>query len=402
MELKQINILIVDDEEAYYSSLGTLIDEGLNFDNPIYSVKQKAKITYAIKAEEALALVSQIKFDLILLDINLKDTDPIKDGFYVCSKLKADANYNSIPIIFITNSPRTETNTINKCYENGGQDYITKDSSDDEIIARIKCQIEIRLARAKIEKQNEDITDSIRYAKRIQTAILPPQRIVKQYLEHSFIFYEPKDIVAGDFYWMETINDLVIFAACDCTGHGVPGAMVSVVCHNALFRATHEFELKKPSEILDKVEEIVTEYFKNSDDRIMDGMDISLCSYNNGAKILEWAGANNPLWIIRNSELIETKANKQPIGINDMNQPFTNHTFQLFDGDCIYLFTDGFADQFGGSNEKKFMTKKFKETLIRNSSLPMADQGIELEKVFNDWKGKEEQVDDVLVIGVRI
>jgi hypothetical protein len=183
---------------------------------------------------------------------------------------------------------------------------------------------EVVLQNEKIEQKNKDLTDSIEYALRIQTAILPPHKIVRQYLENSFILYKPKDIVAGDFYWMETKDNLVLFAACDCTGHGVPGAMVSVVCHNALNRAVKEFGLTEPATILDKTAEIVIENFSKSEEDIKDGMDISLCSYNAKTKTIQWAGANNPLWLLQNGELIETKADKQPIGMNEDSKLFAN------------------------------------------------------------------------------
>ena len=254
-----------------------------------------------------------------------------------------------------------------------------------------------------VEEKNREILDSIEYALRIQTAILPPQKIVKHYLENSFILYKPKDIVAGDFYWMETFEDLILFAACDCTGHGVPGAMVSVVCHNALNRAVREFGLKQPSKILDKTAEIVIESFSKSEEEIKDGMDISLCAYNIKTKQLEWSGANNPLWLLQNGELIETKADKQPIGMNENWKPFTNHQFTLNIGDVIYLFTDGYADQFGGEAGKKKLTKKrFKEQVLSIQNLSMQEQGITLDKFIVEYKKEIEQIDDILVMGVKV
>ena len=276
-----------------------------------------------------------------------------------------------------------------------------------------------------VEEKQREILDSIEYALRIQTAILPPTRIVKQYLENSFILYKPKDIVAGDFYWMETINDLVLFAACDCTGHGVPGAMVSVVCHNALNRAVREFGLTEPAKILDKTAEIVIENFSKSEEDIKDGMDISLVSLkysSQNSKIeIEWAGANNPLWIVKrvesgewkadsnsqfstlNYQLIETKADKQPIGMNEDSKPFTNHTFTLNSGDTIYLFTDGFADQFGGdTGEKKLTRKRFKELLLSIQNKPLAEQCIASDNFIVDYRKQVEQIDDILVMGVRV
>jgi serine phosphatase RsbU (regulator of sigma subunit) len=253
-----------------------------------------------------------------------------------------------------------------------------------------------------VEEKNREILDSIEYALRIQTAILPPQKIVKQYLENSFIIYKPKDIVAGDFYWMETINDLVLFAACDCTGHGVPGAMVSVVCHNALNRAVREFGLTTPAYILDKTAEIVLENFSKSEEEIQDGMDISICSLNIKTNTLEWAGANNSLILINNGQLIETKADKQCIGYNDNVKPFTNHQFKLQPDTNIYLFTDGFADQFGGQPERKLTKNRFRELLLSVQNLTIQQQAIELDNFITNYKQKIEQTDDILVIGVKV
>ncbi len=253
-----------------------------------------------------------------------------------------------------------------------------------------------------VEEKNREILDSIEYALRIQTAILPPAKIVKQYLENSFILYKPKDIVAGDFYWMESINDVVLFAACDCTGHGVPGAMVSVVCHNALNRAVREFGLTQPAAILDKTTEIVLENFAKSEEEIQDGMDISICALNTKTRKLEWAGANNSLIFINNGQLFETKADKQCIGYNDEITAFTNHEFKIASDTIIYLFTDGFADQFGGQPERKLTKKKFKELLMSIHKLSIQQQSIELDKFITNYKINTEQTDDILVIGVRI
>jgi serine phosphatase RsbU (regulator of sigma subunit) len=254
-----------------------------------------------------------------------------------------------------------------------------------------------------VEEKNREITQSIEYALRIQTAILPPQKIVRQYLENSFILYKPKDIVAGDFYWMENVGDFVLFAACDCTGHGVPGAMVSVVCHNALNRAVREFGLIQPAAILDKTAEIVIENFSKSEEKIKDGMDISLCAYNVKTKIIQWAGANNPLWLIQNGKLIETKADKQPIGMSEDSKPFTNNTFTLQTDETIYLFTDGFADQFGGQTGHKKLTKKrFKDLILSIQNKTMKEQGIELDKFIIEYRKQIEQIDDILVMGVKV
>lgn len=254
-----------------------------------------------------------------------------------------------------------------------------------------------------VEEKNKEITDSINYARRLQDAILPPLDFMNAYLKKCFVYYKPKDIVAGDFYWMEAINsDTVLIAAADSTGHGVPGAMVSVVCSNALNRAVKEFKLTKPADILNKTRELVLETFEKSDKDVKDGMDISLASLSLSSLQLQWAGANNPLWYINHNELKEITANKQPIGKVDNPVPFTNHTMQLSAGDMIYLITDGYADQFGGEKGKKFKYKQLKEVLMSiHTQEPLQQQNI-LDKTFNNWKGLLEQVDDVTIIGIKI
>jgi serine phosphatase RsbU (regulator of sigma subunit) len=255
-----------------------------------------------------------------------------------------------------------------------------------------------------VEEKNREILDSITYAKRIQSAILPPPRVVKAFLKNSFILYLPKDIVAGDFYWMDGIDESVYFAACDCTGHGVPGAMVSVVCNTALNRSLHEFELREPGKIFDKTRELVLDNFARSDEEVKDGMDASLCVLNIQNGILQWSGANNPLWIYRaaTKEIEETKADKQPIGKSDDPKPFATREFQLNPGDIIYLFTDGYADQFGGEKGKKLTRAKFREFLLSISTLEMDQQREALLKFHDEYRGNQEQIDDICVMGVRV
>jgi serine phosphatase RsbU (regulator of sigma subunit)/Tfp pilus assembly protein PilF len=257
-----------------------------------------------------------------------------------------------------------------------------------------------------IEEKQTEILSSISYAKRLQEAILPPHSMVDKYLADSFIFYRPKDIVAGDFYWMEIVQpdgeELVLFAAADCTGHGVPGAMVSMVCSNALNRTVKEFGISEPGKILDKVRELVTETFERSENEVKDGMDISLCSLNSRTKELKWAGANNPLWIVRNNTLIDVKPTKQSIGKVDRPVSYSTETIQLQAGDTLYIFTDGYADQFGGEKGKKFKYSKLQELFLSISGLTSQEQTESLEKHLNDWKGRLEQVDDILIIGLKL
>lgn len=256
-----------------------------------------------------------------------------------------------------------------------------------------------------IEEKNKEVMDSIHYAKRLQKAILPTSQYIYENLRDSFILFRPKDIVSGDFYWMTNIGDQIFVAAVDCTGHGVPGAMVSIVGANGLNRCVKEFNLTHPSDILDKLRELVIETFNASHgDEVKDGMDIALVSFNKKTKKLEYSGANNPLWIAhyQSKEMEVIKADKQPIGKFDHAVPFTNHEVQLSEGDCIYIFTDGYADQFGGTKGKKLKYKPFQEMLIKHMHMPMHEQKEIVEDTFVEWMSEFEQVDDVCVIGVRL
>lgn len=269
---------------------------------------------------------------------------------------------------------------------------------DNVLISEQKAEVEHQ--KEIVEEQKQEIVDSITYAKRIQEAILPPDRLVKEYLSNSFVLYKPKDIVAGDFYWMESADGMTIFAAADCTGHGVPGAMVSVVCHNAMNRSVREFGLREPGKILDKTRELVVTTFEKSEEDVKDGMDVALCALKGNT--LMYAGANNPLWIIREGEVLETKATKQAVGLVDEPKPFETHTFELLPGDTFYTFSDGFVDQFGGEKGKKFKARAFKELLISIQPEPLERQRDLIDQAFEAWRGDLEQVDDVCVIGVRI
>ncbi len=280
-----------------------------------------------------------------------------------------------------------------------------------EVKLRVVAEEKLIETLNEVEEKQREITDSINYAKRIQEAILPSFDFIKTHLPDSFIYYQPKDIVAGDFYWAEKVGSSFFIAAADCTGHGVPGALVSVVCCNALNRTVNEFKLSEPGEILDKTRELVLESFSKSGGDIKDGMDISLISIHENT--VKWAGANNPLWYIvspfeggdrRSGDVVlkEIKANKQPIGKTDNPEPFTTHTIELKKGDSLYLFTDGFADQFGGPKGKKFKYKQLEELLISTNQLSVSSQHEALKNALKNWMGNLEQVDDICIIGIRV
>lgn len=268
--------------------------------------------------------------------------------------------------------------------------------------------LELKEEKQKVEHAHKEIKDSINYAKRIQEAILPLKETINLYLKDYFILYKPKDIVAGDFYWFYPLpkENSVLIAAVDCTGHGVPGAFMSMIGNEQLTKILNEKNITQPDEILNELHKGIRAALKQdlSHAETRDGMDLALCKYDYRDKKLWYSGANRPLWIIRNKELIEIKANKQPIGglDGDYRTPFTNNEIQLQKGDSIYVFTDGYADQFGGQKGKKFMLKNFEKLLLEVNELAMDRQCTELDNRIENWKGQIEQVDDILVIGIKV
>jgi len=273
---------------------------------------------------------------------------------------------------------------------------------------------EVTEQKAIIEAKNHDITDSIKYAKNIQEALLPPLQNLHKELKEAFVLYLPKDIVSGDFYWFAKRNKKRFIASVDCTGHGVPGAFMSIIGNTLLNEIVTEKNITSPAEILNELHLGVKTALKqsgNSENERRDGMDIALCSLNEEGTILEYAGANRPLWIFRKNKNGEEafeiiKANKFPIGglemENEVKRTFTNHSISIEKGDTIYLFSDGYADQFGGSKGKKFMVGNMQKLVSDIYHKPIKEQEQLLLKNFLDWKGELEQVDDVLVIGFKI
>lgn len=265
---------------------------------------------------------------------------------------------------------------------------------------------EIDKQKEQIEEYFVQVTDSIKYAQKIQEAILPPESYVRRLLPDSFILYKPKDIVSGDFYWLGESDERVFFAAVDCTGHGVPGAFMSIVGYNQLKQAIITTNGGTPAQILDHLNQGVSETLHQKDENSTskDGMDIAICSLNHKTKELEYAGAFNPLYLLRDGEIIQTKGDKFPIGsfLDGETPNFTNNKIQLLEGDQLYIFSDGYADQFGGPRGKKFMYKKFRDLLIENGKKDLSVQKELLVESLQSWMGDEEQVDDILVIGVKV
>jgi serine phosphatase RsbU (regulator of sigma subunit) len=294
----------------------------------------------------------------------------------------------------------------------------------------IKTQNEIvTKQKERIEEQQQKIADSINYALKIQKAVLPSNQYAQKVLNNHFILFMPHSTVSGDFYWITRVGQWSITAVADCTGHGVPGAFMSMLGVSFLNEIVRKNEIYQPAEILNELRKYVISALKQTaavDESLMnnelyggqlkDGMDISILAINKDEKKAMWAGAYNPLWLIRNStnkdvqeavkEVVEYKADKMPVAIHVIMEPFTNHEFELHEGDKFYMFSDGFPDQFGGPKAKKFMRKRFKKLIAESAHLSMEDQGIKLQEVFNEWiknnGDTHDQVDDVTVMGIEI
>lgn len=260
-----------------------------------------------------------------------------------------------------------------------------------------------------ITEQNEQITSSIQYAKRIQEALLPPDTLIKEAINDSFVFFKPKDIVSGDFYWFKKIGKNIVFAAADSTGHGVPGAFMSMLgiafMNEIVTEEFHNSDSCSASLILDDLREKVKNTLRQTgeDDQTKDGMDMSLILLNTETLVLQYSGAYNPLYIVRNKILTEVSADKMPVGVYLKDkEAFTNKKAQLHLGDTLYMFSDGYYDQFGGETGRKFMKKRFRELLEEISEKEMSEQKQILENTFYDWKGENEQADDILVVGIKL
>ncbi|MBM76948.1 MAG: hypothetical protein CL846_00555 [Crocinitomicaceae bacterium] len=269
----------------------------------------------------------------------------------------------------------------------------------------VRQKDEIDNQKSKLEELYNDVTDSIRYAKRLQDSILPPDRFIKKLFPSSFVLFKPKDIVSGDFYWVNQIKDEMLFASVDCTGHGVPGAFMSLVGANGLNAVLNDKSIDKTGPILDALNKYASESLNKTGDEnaVRDGMDISICSLNRKTNKIQYSGAYNPLYLIRDNELQVFKTDKFAIGsFEPGTKNYETFTLDVKKGDIIYLFSDGYADQFGGLKGKKFMYRQFKETLIKISSEPMEKQKELLDQKIEAWRGSLDQIDDILVMGVKV
>lgn len=382
----EFSILIVDDIPKNLQVLGNVLShEGYKFE-------------FSTDGKKALDWVKRKDFDLILLDVMM----PEMSGFEVCEHLKANTKTSDIPVIFLT--ARTDTESIVEGFNLGAVDYVTKPFNKSELLARVSTQVALKKSRDETSQYLKLLKDSVNYAEKIQDAVLPLQELLNDFFPEYFILYKPKDIVSGDFYWIKRIKNFVYVVAADCTGHGVPGAFMSMLGITLLNEIITKSRLDNPDQILNSLRKKVKTSLKQTGEVMeqKDGMDIAICMINTENLHLQYAGAYNPLYIFRNNELIEFKGDRQPIAIHLKETDFKNHQFDLQKGDAIYIFSDGYYDQFGGNRNKKFKVRQFKQLLENINQKPMNEQHNILNNTFGDWKGDNDQIDDVLVIGMRI
>ncbi len=300
-----------------------------------------------------------------------------------------------IIFIFRQNNIRRKTNIVLLSQKDAIQQQNEEINQQNE---EIRKQVNI------VTKQKKEITDSIIYAERIQRALLPQEEILDKLFDDYFILYKPLHIVSGDYYWIKEINQNVIIATADCTGHGVPGAFMSMLGISFLNEIISKDKITKTSDILSELRKMIKTSLKQTgiQGASQDGMDMALYSIDMDNYSMQFAGAYNPVYIIRNEEIIVIKADRQPIAIYIKEKSFTNHTFQLQKNDIIYTFSDGYVDEFGGKEGKKFKTKKFKELLLNIHKKTLKEQKNILDKTITDWLKGYKQIDDILVIGVKI
>jgi len=414
-------VLVVDDEKDIHL-MTSLALESLHFRD------KKIQFLNAYSATEAKEILAREQdIALVLLDVVMETTDA---GLKLVEHIRHIMNMQNLRIVLRTGQPgyAPEMEVIKSFdindYQNKAE--VTQNKLITATISSLRSYqllqmledysqsleqmveqrtLEVMLQKTQIEDQHEEIKSSITYAKRIQMAILPTEEYIKKVATKSFVLFKPKDIVSGDFYWFEIIPNHqtgakeVFAAVVDCTGHGVPGAMVSLIGYNGLQRCLNELNLREPNQILDALSAIVEESFSRSNSDMKDGMDISLIRVANDK--LTYAGANNSIYITRENQLIELKADRQPIGKYAYRKPFTLHTFDLMLNDTIYLFTDGYADQFGGPKNKKLKYSAFKELLIAQKNTNMNTQAENIFQFFENWRGSHEQIDDVCIMGLQ-
>jgi serine phosphatase RsbU (regulator of sigma subunit) len=421
-------ILCVDDEKIVLDSLKTQLRRKFG---------DSYEIEIAESGEEALEIIQEFvensaALHLIISDQimpGMKGDEFLTHAYAVLPKtikilltgqasVEAVGNaVNNAKLYRYISKPWDETDlnlTIESALESfASQQLIEK---QNEMLARNVLELEAKVAartaelqkqKIEVEKKNSSILASLNYSKRIQTAMLPSAELLKQHLTDSFILLKPRDVVSGDFYWFEEKDNKFIICAVDCTGHGVPGAIMSMIGLEQLTEIVNLYGKTSPDEILEHLNRSVNRILKQDRNDVRDGMDMAVVTIDKSTNTIEYAGAMNPLVYVlpddqANMQYHKVDATSLPIGGGHLERNFEKHTLRIEPNASYYLFSDGFHDQFGGPHDRKFMTKRFYELLASIQTLDMSEQKNHLETVFAEWKGEKQQIDDILIIGFRI
>jgi len=385
-------ILIVDDYVKNLQVLGGLLQ------NEGYLVE------FALEGYSAIDWIEKSEFDLVLLDIMM----PGINGYEVCKTLKKNIRNKDLPIIFLT--AKIDHESVIEGFKAGAVDYISKPFIKDELLARVKTHLEIKKSRdklayylAEIEEKNKDITASISYAKKIQEAMLKTSEADIDIIPEHFILFLPKDIVSGDFYWFKCIDNMVIMAIMDCTGHGVPGALMSTLGITLLNETVIDERIYAPELILESLRSKLIRALGQYDytNMVKDGIEGSIFCFDSMKKQFHYSGSGNSLILIHEGELLAIKPQKIPIGYSEKDADFKNFSLDMSRNDLAYMFTDGYVDQFGGPDSKRLKLRRFKEILFKNHHLPLDQQKKLLLSELLSWRGVSDQTDDILVLGIR-
>ncbi len=408
---ERISILVVDDEPDNIK----LIDLILR--------KANYKVEYATDGAEALQKANTKKYDLILLDILM----PEKDGYEVCKELKNNPSTNDIPVIFLTALSSSED--LVKGFFNGAVDYVTKPFVREELIARINNQLQLSRSKKEIKSlydnitvKNKGIDESIKYAKRIQKAVLPARNSIREVLPKHLLFFKPRDIVSGDLYWIKQIDKKVIVCVGDGTGHGVPGAFMSLMGISSLNAIVADIKEPDACVLLQEMRNHIKKTLHSSSSKVSDSIDMAFCVFDYETKELSYAGAKIPLIVItKNSAEIDKNysvkhkiyqregynahyiSGSKNISENPQEEEvYCGFKFSLSTGDRFYLFSDGYVDQFGGKNGRKYSRNQFVELILNAINIPIEQQKELLDKEINKWMAGNKQVDDMTVLGFEI
>lgn len=411
MSEKTPKILVVDDILKNIQILGNIL------------TKNGYEIEFATNGEEALQWAFSEKFCLILLDIMM----PGMDGYQVCKELKQKDETKDIPVIFLT--AKTETDNIVKGFELGAVDYITKPFNKEELLVRVKNHVELQRSREELKaknkelfKKNKHISDSVNYARRIQEAALPDTYFVNEILPEHFVIYKPKDVVSGDLYWLKQVKNKAVVAVGDCTGHGVPGAFMSMLGLSFLNEIIYDIGDYSPAMILEALRNKIKKILKRNYDQLQDSIDMSLAIIDHENYEMYFSGANAYTFIARqgdfpesedeeafktypmeNTTIIQLKGNRQTVGFNKKEHEFKTQKIILKPNDMLYMLSDGYIDQLGGEKIKRFTRKRFLKIVDNVYNKPVDEQKEIFEKHFDEWKSTyTEQLDDNVILGFKV